>query len=364
MVSDIAQCDFCTLFIPSDKPRLQCLTCPNYDLCAQCALGSKSNGEHLLSHPTQTYSISGGQGVQPVVSDDLTLVYAVPVIPMMSAPSSSPSPSPPTPSSRRTSSIRSRRISQSPPPPRSVAPQPISPPSPPALPAPVSTKRSRRRTSSNWSTLFDSEMEVTEMGEMFFAAIFTHLDPSYSGYLTPEAYSGFLDDLGYELHENVWKNSLIQNSAFGQSKETMADKALRNAYDLFSIEHVLKERPASSKTRMYSLIGAKVTPAGGSSASKMPLLTLKGFIEISTVEILCDPSREWGNLQRALKRYKLTKFASMPRHVLPEDADPRMQQRVHIVSQFAKMRDEQLMVMDESNAIDLVDDRRFCYRSD
>ncbi len=173
-----------------------------------------------------------------------------------------------------------------------------------------------------------------------------------------------MDFEGTLIDLSAGKNSLIQNSAFGQSKETMADKALRNAYDLFSIEHVLKERPASSKTRMYSLIGAKVTPAGGSSASKMPLLTLKGFIEISTVEILCDPSREWGNLQRALKRYKLTKFASMPRHVLPEDADPRMQQRVHIVSQFAKMRDEQLMVMDESNAIDLVDDRRFCYRSD
>ncbi|KAF8991916.1 hypothetical protein BDZ89DRAFT_1151301 [Hymenopellis radicata] len=83
---------------------------------------------------------------------------------------------------------------------------------------------------------------------------------------------------------------------------------------------------------------------------------------------------EWGNLQRALKQYKLSRFTGwgdLPRHVLPENASPRMMQRVQNVSQFAKARDEQLLAMNESqlgqaerNASDLVDDRWYYYRSD
>ncbi len=56
-----------------------------------------------------------------------------------------------------------------------------------------------------WGPLFDDYMEVTAVGDLFFNAIFTYLDPSYTGYLTPEAYSHFLDDQGYLLHENVCK---------------------------------------------------------------------------------------------------------------------------------------------------------------
>ena len=40
------------------------------------------------------------------------------------------------------------------------------------------------------------------------SAIFAHLDTSCVGYLTPEAYSAYLDTAGYPTVENIWKNAL------------------------------------------------------------------------------------------------------------------------------------------------------------
>ncbi|KAF8911730.1 hypothetical protein CPB85DRAFT_1252932 [Mucidula mucida] len=192
-----------------------------------------------------------------------------------------------------------------------------------------------------------------------------HLDTSHTGYLSPEAYSRFLDDQGYQLHDNAWKANLIQDPVYGQSKENVADKALKNVYDLFSIEHILQDRfnpPGSTQPSMTSQLFSLFAPginvdassAGIRAASKMPLLTLKGFIDITAVEVLSDPSKEWGNLQRALKKY----------------ACPSSK-RVRKVSEFAKARDEQLLAatmaemqlrkQGRQNALDLLDDRRYYY---
>lgn len=235
-----------------------------------------------------------------------------------------------------------------------------------------------------WGPLFDDYMNVTAVGDVFFNTIFTFLDPSYTGYLTPEAYSRFLDDQGYLLHENVWKSNLVVDTMYGGSEENMADKALRNAYDLFSIEHVLKHRhnpPGSTTpsvtTQLQGLFGNAFNPAMMSSAplqtlsSQMPLLTRKGFIDITTVEVLSDPSRAWGNLSRVLRAYELEPFrgrGDMPRSVLPEAANQRMLERVRAISSFAKVRGEQQLVsamelrrQGRENALDLVGDARYRY---
>ncbi|KAK0245426.1 hypothetical protein EDD85DRAFT_943853 [Armillaria nabsnona] len=167
-------------------------------------------------------------------------------------------------------------------------------------------------------------MEVTAVGDLFFNAIFTYIDPSYTGYLTPEGYSRFLDDQGYLLHEN---SNLVPNAVYGGSKENMADKALRNAYNLFSIEHVLNPRhnpPGSTTpsitTQLQGLLGNAFNPVMmhsvplQSSNSQMPLLTRKGFIDITTVEVLSDPSRTWGNLLTRVENVSAGVIPGMGRH--------------------------------------------------
>ncbi|KAK0245419.1 hypothetical protein EDD85DRAFT_800887 [Armillaria nabsnona] len=109
-----------------------------------------------------------------------------------------------------------------------------------------------------------------------------------------------------------------------------------------------------------------------SSKSQMPLLTRKGFIDITTVEVLSDPSRAWGNLSRVLRMYQLLSFrgwGDMPRRILPEGADQRMLQRVRDISNFAKARGERQLASSmarmelerqgRENALDLISDTRY-----
>ncbi|KIY64495.1 hypothetical protein CYLTODRAFT_425166 [Cylindrobasidium torrendii FP15055 ss-10] len=192
------------------------------------------------------------------------------------------------------------------------------------------------------------EPEITSIGEMVFSAIFAYLDTSRSGYLLPEDYSRFLDDQGYDLVENIWKANLREDTVYGQSKQTVADKALRNAYDIFSIEYILKERPqqsadAENVSGIYGKAGVDVTNfvpramAGGAGEKKMPLLTLRGFIDIMSIELLYDPATGWSRLNDVLKMYKLKKLAgwgNLPRAVLPEEPDEYTQERVGRISEF------------------------------
>ncbi|PBL01450.1 hypothetical protein ARMGADRAFT_1007463 [Armillaria gallica] len=380
MIPSHINCDSCSQAILPSKPRVHCLSCLDYDLCADCALSERFTGQHDSSHRTQIYRLSGGGDLPPSLSETVSLTYTIPL--RQSPTSSIPPPLPP------------RRQSSGPPPPfparsnsgnsASERPStvPPSPPIPPTDPPNVSANRSEMLA---WGPLFDDYMEVTAVGDLFFNAIFTYLDPSYTGYLTPEAYSHFLDDQGYLLHENVWKSNLVPDAVYGGSKENMADKALRNAYDLFSIEHVLKPRhnpPGSTTpsitTHLQGLLGNAFNPAMmhsvplQSSNSQMPLLTRKGFIDITTVEVLSDPSRAWGNLSRVLRMYQLESFrgwGDMPRRVLPEGADQRMLQRVRDISNFAKARGEQQLAFSmarmelerqgRENALDLISDTRY-----
>lgn len=108
----------------------------------------------------------------------------------------------------------------------------------------------------------------------------------------------------------------------------------------------------------------------------MPLLTHKGFVDITTVEALCDPSRHWGCFARVLRMYDVgpvvAGWGAIPRGVLPEAADPRMLARVASVQAFAGAQAKRevaatharlkLQAQGRANALDLIDDNRYYYR--
>lgn len=106
----------------------------------------------------------------------------------------------------------------------------------------------------------------------------------------------------------------------------------------------------------------------------MPLLTRKGFIDITTIEVLADPSKEWGHLRRALQMYDLPAirgWGDLPRNVLPDYPDERMLQRVKNVTAFAQAKGQeelaaaqveaQIRAQGRQNAIDLISDTRYVY---
>jgi hypothetical protein len=72
------------------------------------------------------------------------------------------------------------------------------------------------------------------------------------------------------------------------------------------------------------------SPSGG----MMPMLTLKGFIDITAVEVLGDPSKGYLDLNRALRAYGLQIWrerGDIPRNCLPDFSPPSVQARINRV---------------------------------
>ncbi|KAJ7461183.1 hypothetical protein FB451DRAFT_1371420 [Mycena latifolia] len=457
-------CDGCSRSIAATDPRIHCLDCSDYDLCANCAVGEQFTGDHTAAHRTRVFKTSGGGGQGPVLSktaimyvgdqavkgasavdsealNSSSLPASTPEAAELSnstalppgfrpaepsAPNPEPLPAPtavpfslhlsslpifnsPTPPAPNASSpapnFASQPVSNPSPRPASAlsSPRPISaapvssflphrlgaispPPPPPAAsiseitppppPPPVPTKRismppplpARQRPASTvyslpamgvsshtmpprdevytpppepsrtmpprytpaarsapqdvppsatgWGPFFLADLSPTPIFTTLMRTLFTHLDPRRTGALTPEAYSHFLIDQGYVGQDNTWNANLI--AGVGQTKEEVADAALRRVFDLFSIEYSLSKRarppnaPVDALTRTLQAfgtsIGTNVVPPPV-SGGLMPLLTLPGFIEITTIEILSDPSAEWGKLSRALKAVRPARAA-------------------------------------------------------
>lgn len=178
------------------------------------------------------------------------------------------------------------------------------------------------------------------------------------------------------------------NATFGLSAESNADKSLKNAFDLFSIDHILLQRqqpahvdPTGLSAQFSRVLGSAFKPSmlgssAATTAGPMPAITRAGFIEIARVEALSDPSREWGNFSRMLRKYGLPRYrgwGDLPRSVLPDAPDAAMLQRVAGVNASAQRKgkealdaaivESQIRARGNQAAIDLISDtRRVEYR--
>jgi len=243
--TSIFYCDSCSLPIPASSPRVHCLSpvcADNYDLCATCSLGERflqGSGDHLLSHPTQVYKISGNSddllrkggldngATTNSVTSTATITYfdravGSPTSKSLGRPVSRNQPWS-THHHRRSSgnsSISSigslGSVSSSSSfglfgtysPATSISTSP-----PPSFEADYCLGDSPSQTAcvprrdilprADWSAFFMPDMTPSSTLLKLLNAIFSSLDRQGTGYLTPEAYSRFLDDLGYDIEDNV-----------------------------------------------------------------------------------------------------------------------------------------------------------------
>ncbi|KAJ7330942.1 hypothetical protein DFH08DRAFT_310734 [Mycena albidolilacea] len=416
------RCDACERPISSADPRIHCLDCSDHDLCAICALGERHTNDHLATHRICVFKTSGGGAQTPIpsslviTSGGIQLTSVLPAAPtpipnpqtISSGTSlstiSTPPPPPPLETSRPVPDLRAaaspppvhpKRASIGPPLPvrpqryptaSTLASVAVSahtmPPRDADSPPPQERPQSQTQPASGWGPFFTDNMDPTPVFTQLLDAIFVYLDTGRTGYLVPEAYSRFLIDQGYVGQENTWQANLI--ATFGQTKEDVADAALKRAYDLFSIEYILHPRPRdpnapvdalTRQIRSMPAYAQSILPASV-SGGQMPLLTRKGFVDITAVEALCDPARHWGCFARVLRMYDVgqavTGWGAIPRGVLPEAADPRMLARVASVQAFAGEQAKRevaanhaklkLQAQGRANALDLIDDNRYYYR--
>lgn len=153
-------CTTCAQPIAAASPRVHCLVCADYDLCASCALGERFAQGHATAHETQVFKRSGGGGAPPApgsFSITPVLAHAEP-----SRALGTPQPLQATPA---------------------PAPAPSAPP-------------------AGWAPWFQPDSSPTPAYLALINDIFTLLDPTNLGNLVPETFSRFLDDMGYPAHEN------------------------------------------------------------------------------------------------------------------------------------------------------------------
>ncbi|KAJ7664569.1 hypothetical protein DFH06DRAFT_1324113 [Mycena polygramma] len=361
MAPNYFSCDICKTSIGLQDPRIHCLDsdCPDYDLCAKCAVSGRHSGTHSVRHRTQVFETSGGGGLVPVLSSARIIYDDVPAHP-----------------SAGTLSVQATYAPSSPPP---LPPRRFS-----GVPTHQSTSSVSRLPSvgaggyspGGWAPFFTVDMAPTPVFVKLMTAILAYLDTGRTGHLVPEAFSRFLDDQAYIGEANTWKANLIPQ--VGQVMEDVADAALKRVYDLFSIEYILRPRPRNPNapvddlTRQLQALGT--APPASVSGGLMPLMTLKGFIDITTVEMLSDPSAEWGSISRAVKVYDLPEvraWGDIPRSVLPDEPDPRMKARVARATAVSReqgareLEAAQVRAMFQAqasqNVLDLFDDRRHYY---
>ncbi|KAF9484867.1 hypothetical protein BDN70DRAFT_871837 [Pholiota conissans] len=360
-------CDSCRLGIVPTNPRIHCLVCADYDLCANCAIAERFTQGHQAGHQASVFKQSGGGGQHPVPSAN-TIVYATPPLPPARSPpppgyqANSRGPPPPLPP-RLPSSLTASR------------PGPASPP--PTTPA----ASNNANASTGWQPFFYPDSAPTPFFVQIINDIFTYLDPSNTGNLLPETFSRFLDDMGFQTHENSWKQGLI--ATFNASKETMADKSLKIVYDLFSIEHVLLQRvqaphvdPTGVTSLVQGVLGVAYNPSmtSVSQPGPMPCITRNGLVELCRINMLSDPSKQWGNFSRMLRKYNLPQYigwGDLPRSVLPDVPDAAMLQRVAGISEFSKHKANEILdaaraaamirAKGRQNGLDLISNTRYRY---
>ncbi|KAG6877135.1 hypothetical protein C0993_010056 [Termitomyces sp. T159_Od127] len=213
-------------------------------------------------------------------------------------------------------------MQHSPPPPIPACPAPTS-----LLPTKIDPQAEIPSAQSGWEPFFLPDMAPTLTYTTLANEIFTYLDPQNAGILLPETLSHFLDDMGYLPDENYWKNG--SKASLGTNDPDISilcdrDKALKNIFDLFSIEHHLLPRPSVPQ-----------------SSPSMPAITRKGFIDVTSIDLLIEPSHQWEKINCLLRKYNLPiyqRWGDLPRSVLPSDPEQGMLARVMSTAAIAKQK--------------------------
>lgn len=136
---------------------------------------------------------------------------------------------------------------------------------------------------------------------------------------------------------------------FGYNPEDIADYELRTAFENFNIDHVLQPRIIAPNNDMAGLTAsmaglssfaqslAKGLQPKPISDGKMPMLSPRGFVDITVIEIVGEPNRGTLMLNRVWKHYGVWKErGEIPRTSLPEEPPRDLLERIKRVGEFSR----------------------------
>ncbi|KAJ5176353.1 uncharacterized protein N7482_002230 [Penicillium canariense] len=237
---------------------------------------------------------------------------------------------------------------------------------------------------SGWTYFFNQDMTPTPCFSALIKEFFHHLDLKRTGLLSPETCSEYIDACGAAPSHNVWKASRARNPR----GYDVADRELADHYTSYGIDFVLHPRtPASSPTAspfnprsilsnsQHVIMEHILSSVPSVSGNQKPMLTLHGWTSLNICGALINPSGAWGDLNRAMRNYRLplwSKWGDIPREMLPSAPHQPEVERVRIMHEGARINAEReldavkarLMIEKQGRqaALDLLDDRRYVYR--
>ncbi|CZR68646.1 uncharacterized protein PAC_18545 [Phialocephala subalpina] len=272
-------CDGCRQQIPPQKARIHCQTCLDYDSCTNCYVLGQFSGNHTAQHPLTLVRNSGVSGqLHPSPQSDLV-------------PSSGNGQRGVGPQPAGNAPLQRQQNNRQPP---SYAPKASNPPN---------------GQNGPWTPLFNPDSSPAPIFVAMMQQIFSYLDPSLTGSLTPEAYSPFMEAQGYSAQQNIF-------------------------------EYILRERPRNQPQSggLRSTFSSLLSENLGGPTNPMPLLILRGFINGGAMDILANTSQGWAYLNRALRSYQIPirrEKGDVQREIIPMVTPPHIQALMQQIQQNA-----------------------------
>ncbi|KAL4940036.1 hypothetical protein BDV06DRAFT_230665 [Aspergillus oleicola] len=400
------KCTSCNELIQTTKARLSCASCtPRLTLCANCYVVQDYPPQHQAdgdgSHEVELHRHSGFLPVPPPPPP-----RAQPVRSMSTSfrPSYGPPQRRPTAAGYSYSDVPPRK------PPRPVktenrneteeagggatSPLPSGPPGPSRESSQQQSieqtyQQQTQRTASGWTALLNEDMKPSRSLTRIVEELFDHLDPQGTGLLSPEVYSEYLEACGAPYNHNIWKASHAKTA--NVHGYDMADRELTDHFTAYSVDFALRPRtppssPISSPLDPLSYLPASQrniisrfmpssAPIPSLSGGQKPMLSLRGFSDLTLISILLNPSAAWTQLNRVIQAFSISawkEWGDLPRDVLPLAPHQPEVERVRVLLEGARANAERevdtvharlkLEQKGRQNALDLLDDRVWVYR--
>ncbi|CAG8949290.1 hypothetical protein HYFRA_00004915 [Hymenoscyphus fraxineus] len=236
----------------------------------------------------------------------------------------------------------------------------ITPGQPPAQYNPQQSSNSGINSPTQWQTL-QVAGKPTPFLESCLTEVFKRVDVNRAGVLSPEQYSAFLDVQQYKREEDVWKKFCVPRP-HAYNGEDLADYELRSTYESFGIEFKLQTRTIAPISQLPPISGGLT-----------PMITSRGFIDITFIELFSDETPlGWQRMNMILRHYGVWReLGDIPRDVWPATPPEELKRSVAVLSEAARRKAVNAVnankakldmeALGRQNAIDLIDGTRRTY---
>jgi hypothetical protein len=185
-------CDSCKQTILPEHPRIHCLICYNYDLCATCGLGEQYSGNHVAGHHALIYKRSGCFDESPVPATPVKYVNvacgAGAQLAQVAPAHAAASPSVPTTTSTPGQDFLTGDLDNA------------------TLFQGMSLNSGTTSTIASggkWGPFFLADTTPTQIFKDLVDNIFRYLDSAKKGYIEPETLSRLEEDLSHAGKDNL-----------------------------------------------------------------------------------------------------------------------------------------------------------------